>query len=118
MVTQILDEGLHSPSRRQLFSTAPVYHDGEQLVGVLQQVQALMQLLSTQHSGDPSLEDVVSLLFALQLDFGRCASLETVIQTLVAQLMLDRESERRRVRKHIGMREAAPILVVAREVRS
>ncbi len=62
-------------------------------IAVLQQLQVLIGAEPTRH--DPSLADVERVLRAVQQAFGRYATLETVIQTLVAQDLAQQYAQRR-----------------------
>jgi hypothetical protein len=57
--------------------------DLRRTVAILQQLQVLIGYEAAE--GDPSLADLLHLLQGAQRDFGRTATLEGVIQTLVAQ---------------------------------
>ncbi len=57
--------------------------DLRQTLGVLQQLQVLIGTDATQNN--PSLAEVSRMIHTIQREFGKQASLETVIQALVAQ---------------------------------
>lgn len=63
-------------------------------VGVLQQLQVMIGRECADRN--PSLADLVDLVRSAQRDFGRSASLEGVIQALVAQDVARQRANRRR----------------------
>lgn len=79
----------------------PVYTDDlARLIGVLQQLQALMVAWN-----DPTLADLTRLVLAIQHDFGPGESLEQVIQALVGQHLATQMAhrDRRQARQEVAV---------------
>lgn len=84
-------------------SLPPVYADDlTRMIGVLQQIQALMATWND----DPTLADVTCLVLTIQQDFGPGESLEHVIQSLVGRNLKWQVLARRLAHQHTDAREA------------
>src|SRR5260370_34404889 len=75
----IMRQQIHNGTRST--SLPPVYADDlRRMIGVLQQIQALMATWN-----DPTLDDVTHLALTIQQDFGAGESLEHVIRSLAGR---------------------------------
>ncbi len=92
-----------TPPVAHTFVTEPMYHVPAALTaGVLQALQRLaIPLLGT---ADPTLADLIGLLYQFQQEHGEQASLEDTIQVYVSRVLAE-QSASRRVRKAREPRE-------------
>lgn len=97
-----------APKKKQLSYTGDV----RRTLGVLQQLQAMIGREAAE--GDPGLIDLVQVIGSMQRAFGRNASLEGVIQALVAQ-DIDRQLAQRKRRRTQSTQDASEV-VLRREV--
>ena len=102
------EAGMQQPVSRQ-----PLSYRGDirQTVAVLQQLQVMIGRKSAE--SNPNLADLATLLCTMQQHFGHVASLERVIQVLVAQ-DLEQQLENRR-RGHQSLTTTAPCYVESRQ---
>jgi len=95
----IMMQQIHNGTRST--SLPPVYADDlTRMIGVLQQIQALMATWN-----DPTLADVTRLVLTIQQDFGPGESLEHVIQSLVGRNLKRQVLARRLAHQHTEARE-------------
>ncbi|SRR5712692_3263778 len=86
----LFPEEAYEPRKKRLSYT----WDVRRTLGALQELQVMIGRESAEC--DPSLADLVRLLRSVQREFGRSASLEGVIQALVAQDLERQRASRKR----------------------